>query len=126
MTGQVKEDIISRFGELGVIIENGQIVIKPRLLRKSEFLRVPEDYHFISVEKEIATISLAENTLAFTFCQVPFIYHYARQCSINITKTNGTGFQTEDLKIDILTSKEIFDRTGVVKKVDVYLCPWLE
>jgi len=37
MTGQVKEDIITRFGELGLVIENGCIHFTPRLLLKSEF-----------------------------------------------------------------------------------------
>ena len=126
MTGQVKEDIISRLSELGVIIENGQIVIKPGLLRKSEFLAEPDDYHFVSVNKKNVTISLTENCLAFTFCQVPFIYHIARQSSLGITNTDGVMFETEGLKIDILASNEIFNRTGIVKQVDVYLCPRLE
>ncbi len=38
MTGQVKEDLLSRFGELGVFVEEGKIVFKPRLLKDSEFL----------------------------------------------------------------------------------------
>jgi len=126
MTGQVKEDIISRLSELGVIIENGQIVIKPGLLRKSEFLAEPDDYYFVSVNKKNVTISLTENCLAFTFCQVPFIYHIARQSSLGITNTDGVMFETEGLKIDILASNEIFNRTGIVKQVDVYLCPRLE
>lgn len=126
MTGQVKEDIISRFSELGVIIENGQIVIKPGLLRKSEFLSEPEDYHFVSINKENFTISLPENCLAFTFCQVPFIYHIAKQSSLRITNTDGVRFETEGQKIDVLTSNEIFNRTGLVKQVDVYLYPRLE
>ncbi|HSN65499.1 MAG TPA: hypothetical protein VLS94_02620, partial [Fusibacter sp.] len=38
MTGQVKEDIISRFGELGVTILGGEINFDPSLLSKTEFL----------------------------------------------------------------------------------------
>ena len=34
MTGQVKEDILSSFGELGVFVKNGKLVFNPRLLRK--------------------------------------------------------------------------------------------
>ena len=32
MTGQVKEDILSRFGELGVTVKNGQLSFDPVLL----------------------------------------------------------------------------------------------
>ena len=38
MTGQVKEDILSRFGELGVFVKEGRLFFNPCLLRKDEFL----------------------------------------------------------------------------------------
>jgi len=34
MTGQVKEDILSRFFELGVVVENGMLFIQPNQLKK--------------------------------------------------------------------------------------------
>ena len=37
MTGQVKEEIITRFGELGIRIREGTLKIDPRLLQTSEF-----------------------------------------------------------------------------------------
>ena len=41
MTGQVKEDIISRFGELGVFVEDGTLLFDPCMLRKEEFISNP-------------------------------------------------------------------------------------
>ena len=38
MTGQVKEDILCRFGELGVFVKEGKLYFDPCLLRKEEFL----------------------------------------------------------------------------------------
>ena len=38
MTGQVKEDIISRYGELGVYIKDGVVKFNPSLLQADEFL----------------------------------------------------------------------------------------
>ena len=38
MTGQVKEEVITRLGELGLAVEGGQIHFRPHLLRASEFL----------------------------------------------------------------------------------------
>lgn len=58
MTGQVKEDILSRFIELGVRVENGCIRIEPVMLRREEFLN---------------------GQLSFTYCGVPFIYELAEQ-----------------------------------------------
>ena len=37
MTGQVKEDILCRFGELGVRVQQGQVSFRPTLLRDEEF-----------------------------------------------------------------------------------------
>ena len=121
MTGQVKEDIISRFSELGIVIDTGQILIQPGLLRKAEFLSEPEDFSFVSVNKKTVTISLAENCLAFTFCQIPFIYHIAQQNSIKIRKSDELMIEIDGLKIDASISKEIFNRTGKLKQIDVYI-----
>ncbi|MBR6304746.1 MAG: hypothetical protein IKR37_03870, partial [Paludibacteraceae bacterium] len=37
MTGQVKEDIISRWFELGIQVEDGQIVFAPRIINPADF-----------------------------------------------------------------------------------------
>ena len=39
MTGQVKEDVLSRFGELGVVVSEGKLGFNPRLLRKMNFYK---------------------------------------------------------------------------------------
>jgi hypothetical protein len=43
MTGQVKEDIITRFRELGIQIRSGKILIHPTLLRKEKILEKEEE-----------------------------------------------------------------------------------
>ena len=53
MTGQVKEDILSRFGELGIIVEDGKITFNPGLLRKTEFITQGKVFHFLSIKKEV-------------------------------------------------------------------------
>ena len=35
MTGQVKEEILTRFGELGIRVRNGAASIRPYLLRRT-------------------------------------------------------------------------------------------
>ena len=37
MTGQVKEDILSRFGELGVRVSDGTLGFDPTILHVNEF-----------------------------------------------------------------------------------------
>lgn len=46
MTGQVKEDIISRLGEMGVLVEDGRLVFQPRLINQMEFLRIPKTFTY--------------------------------------------------------------------------------
>jgi hypothetical protein len=41
MTGSVKEEILSRFGELGIRVSNGQAHFEPALLRTREFMPSP-------------------------------------------------------------------------------------
>jgi len=126
MTGQVKEDIIARFGELGVVVDEGKISFNPGLLRKSEFLVTPEDFNFVTVQNQSETIALNTQNLAFTFCQVPVVYHNSPNDTIQIRKFNGESIQIKGLTIDNQTSNEIFNRSGVVRQVDVFLLPRLD
>ena len=107
------------------MVEEGKIVFNPGLLRKSEFLITPEIYQYVSVQNQNNEIALGINSLAFTFCQVPFIYHIADESLVTVTNENNVSTQLQGLTIDAATSNEIFNRTGLVKQVDVYLNPRL-
>lgn len=125
MTGQVKEDIISRFGELGVVVEAGKISFNPGLLRKTEFLTAPDVYEYIAANNEIQSVPVPINSIAFTFCQVPVVYHLSDKESITITQINNSESTIEGLVMDNKNSDKIFNRTGTVKMVEVYLNPRL-
>ncbi len=125
MTGQVKEDIISRFGELGVIVESGKISFKPGLLRRSEFLHSPDNFHYMSSGNTEKIIPLGIDTLAFTICQVPVIYHISSRNFIRITTEEGNS-EMEGLTLNAVTSNAIFDRNEYVRQLDVYLTPALK
>jgi hypothetical protein len=122
MTGQVKEDIISRFGELGVIVESGKISFNPGLLRRSEFLRSPDNFHYRSSGNAEKIVSLGIDSLAFTICQVPVIYHISSRNFIRITTEEGNS-EMEELTLNAMTCTAIFDRNGYVRQLDVYLTP---
>ena len=66
MTGQVKEDILSRFGELGIYVKEGKLGFYPRLLRKTEFVKEAKLYTYIALSGEEKTIQLNKGTLGFT------------------------------------------------------------
>ena len=46
MTGQVKEDVLSRIGELGVFVKEGKLNFSPKLLRESEFITTPQTFKY--------------------------------------------------------------------------------
>lgn len=74
MTGQVKEEILTRFGELGIRVDHGTITFKPNLLRLSEFLTIPRTLRFFDTRGNLKKLNLCPGELAFTFCQIPVIY----------------------------------------------------
>jgi hypothetical protein len=125
MTGQVKEDIISRFGELGIKVESGKILFNPGLLRRSEFLSSPENFHHISISNTEKIIPLGIDSLAFTICQVPVIYHISSGDFIRIASEDGDS-EIVGLTLDDVTSDAIFTRNGYVRQIDVYLTPGLK
>ncbi|MBE0450894.1 MAG: hypothetical protein IBX70_08615 [Clostridia bacterium] len=115
MTGQVKEDIISRFGELGVNISNGEICFNPRLLSKDEMLDHKTEWKLPS-----GTIILDEKQLGFTICSVPIIYELNNYNAITICYHNGDKYTFENIvKLNKQISQSIFNRDGEIAKIIV-------
>jgi hypothetical protein len=121
MTGQVKEDILSRFGELGVFVVNGSLYFNPCLLRKDEFTKQDRVFRYVTVHKEHKIFEPEIGSLCFTFCQVPVIYRLANENHMEIEKADGTLLKSDSNSIDAATSKSIFNRTGEVSKITVHV-----
>lgn len=121
MTGQVKEDILSRFGELGVFVKTGKLFFNPCLLRKEEFLKKPSNFKYIAVDKAEYTIKLQKNTLSFTYCQVPIIFQLSDEQKIEVTYKKGTNQIFSELCLDVKTSSKIFKRTNEIEMIKVYV-----
>ena len=119
MTGQVKEDILSRFGELGVFVRDGRLLFNPRLLRKAEFLKGPETFSYIDINKQVKAIEVEPNSLCFTYCQIPIVYKLAQKESLQVVSSEGDILEFADLTIDSKTSKKIFERTGEIAEIVV-------
>ena len=123
MTGQVKEDILSRFGELGVFVEKGQLFFNPCLLRKEEFLQLSKRFNYVSVSGDSKSIELPENSLGFTYCQVPIIYQLAEVNTIEVEYTNGKNKSFEGLSLDSNVSESVFTRNSEVEYIRVHIHP---
>lgn len=121
MTGQVKEDIITRIGELGVKIKNGKLQFKPNFLKKEEFLIKDAQATFIMVDGSKNRMLLEKNSLAFTMCQVPVIYKINSDNKIVLHYKAGTTKTFEALELNEEESRRIFYRTNEITLVEVFL-----
>lgn len=122
MTGQVKEEVITRFGELGIAITDGEIQITPNLLDKSEFLTEPVAFEYFDLNGQGQQINVEVGSLAFTLCQVPFVYTLSEEqneVSLTVELVNGPKIEKVSNMISENLSKHIFDRSGQVKAVYV-------
>ncbi len=123
MTGQVKEDILSRFGELGVFVTQGKLQFHPCLLRKNEFLSHPKTFDYTTVNSEKKLIKLNKDELCFTYCQVPVIYKIGAENSCVVTLNDGSKTTLSDLSLDLETSTKLFERTDEVLQINVTIKP---
>ena len=119
MTGQVKEDILSRFGELGVFVTDGKLVFNPRLLRKEEFLKDTKTFTYTDVNKKVKEIELEKGSLCFTYCQIPIIYKLADKEGLKVEFKGGSNLEYDHLNLDSQTSKKVFERTGDINQIIV-------
>lgn len=119
MTGQVKEDVLTRIGELGIKIKEGKLVFKPQLLRKEEFLKEPEIANFILINGKNVTIELPINSMAFTICQVPVVYHLGSKDEVKIYYKDGKSEISNDFILSKANSEQIFLRTGTISHLEV-------
>ncbi len=121
MTGQVKEDFLSRFGELGVRVKDGQLFFMPALLRKEEFLTEAQTFKYVDVHLQHHLLNVEKGSLAFTYCQIPIIYQLAETDRLEIIDKNNKTTSIESLKLDSNLSQKIFGRTGEITRILVYV-----
>ena len=93
LTGQVKEDFISRLIEVGVRVENGCLGFDP----------------FLSDESDVT----------FTICTVPVKIQEGDADRILVVRSNGETLEISGRALDAELSAEIFNRTGAIKELKV-------
>jgi len=125
MTGQVKEDIIARWGELGIMVRQGAIRFHPILLRREEFLSEASEFVCLDVHGERNNICLEKGSLGFTYCQVPVIYHLSEESKMALHYRDNMVKQIPGLALDQELSARIFDRSGTFVRIEVWLSPGL-
>jgi len=121
LTGQVKEDILCRWGELGVKVDQGRILIDPLLLRKEEFLDKPQEFIYCDATGQDRRYLLPAKSIGFTLCQTLFVYELGEKDSLTIVWENGMKRVHAKTEIDMASSRAIFQRTGMIERLEVVL-----
>ena len=119
MTGQVKEEVLTRLGELGVRVEQGQVAFQPSMLRACEFVSEPCELAYYDVKGTACLTSVAPSQLGFTYCQVPVIYTSGGNGCVTLTLSNGEQKEFTDGKLDAALSASLFMKLGHVAKIEV-------
>ncbi len=123
MTGQVKEDVLTRFGELGVYVKDSRLGFNPCMLRKTEFLSKQQLFHYVDVNGKANELVLDMNSLCFTYCQVPVLYKLADKNALEVVLNTGAVTKFDNLSLDQQMSQKLFNRTGDIIRLIVYLNP---
>ena len=121
MTGQVKEEILTRLVELGLFVEHGQIRFDPVLLRDDEFVTQPTPFKYVDLAGNPQQLELPAGSLAFTFCQTPIIYQPGQKDAVHIHYADGSMETVSGLELNTETSQHIFKRDGIITKIVVTL-----
>ncbi|HLP08381.1 MAG TPA: hypothetical protein VK178_09450 [Opitutaceae bacterium] len=122
MTGQVKEEILTRWGELGVHIERGCVAFRPQLLRAAEFTDGRRSFRFTDASGREQSLELPVGALGFTYCCVPIVYRRTSGAAgVKLTSVDGATREISGQALDAATSAALFARTGQIARIDVSL-----
>ncbi|MBI2511959.1 MAG: hypothetical protein HYV96_08270 [Opitutae bacterium] len=121
MTGQVKEEVLTRWGELGVRVEGGALAFRPTFLRAAEFTVAPATLRVPAGDGREQSVAIPARALAFTFCGVPVIYQLTRGAARVRWTDAADAHELAGTALDAAASAALFARTGRVTRIEVEL-----
>jgi hypothetical protein len=119
MTGQVKEDFITRMRELGIQVANGEIFFDTCLMNQLDVLAHEESFVYYDLNGAKKQIDLGKGQVGFTFCKVPVIYQSGDKEELTLVLKNGETKTISGHTIDPINSAAIFNRSGEVERIEV-------
>jgi hypothetical protein len=121
MTGMVKEEVLTRFGELGVRVNEGAVKFEMGLLRAREFVASPRTFRFLDVDGQWRELTVPKSGLAFTWCQVPIVYRLddSAEPAVTVTLDDGSHLTPIGLTLPTELSAELFQRSGRIRRVEL-------
>ncbi|MFM9025010.1 MAG: hypothetical protein ACKON7_06685 [Planctomycetaceae bacterium] len=120
MTGQVKEELLTRLGELGVVVESGGVRFVPELLAAGEVLAGAGRLDYVDAAGRPQSLPVPAGGLAFTFCQVPVVYRFGAQAaSITVSRGDRDPEVVAGDRLPAALAAEVFLRTATIKALEV-------
>ena len=99
MTGQVKEEVVARYAELGAVVEEGRIRFIPELILADQWRQ--------------------DGSLEFSLCGVPVRIQQGDDNSTVVIPSGGKPAVTCDRDIDAELSAAVFRRNGEIESIRV-------
>ena len=121
MTGQVKEEVLTRLLELGVEVTDACVSFTPTVLRKSEFLESAETLRYFDVTGASQEVELQVGELGFTYCQVPVVMDMAESASITLHTSDGAIESVPGSVLSADQSEALFKKDGRYMRIDVHV-----
>jgi len=112
---------LTRFGELGVRVNEGGVNFELALLRAREFVASPQVFRFLDVDGQWQEITVPKSGLAFTWCQVPCVYRLddSAESAVTVTRDDGSHLTSTGLTLPTELSTELFLRSGRVRQIEL-------
>ena len=123
MTGQVKEEILSRFGELGIRVSDGAVRFDPSLLRACEFVSTAHPFRYLDVQGQWRDLTVPAPGLAFTWCQVPLVYQLDEfaEPAVSVHWDNDEEQVLPMLELPAEIAHHLFQRDGRIRQIGLVL-----
>jgi hypothetical protein len=120
MTGQVKEELLTRMGEMGIAVFKGRIMALPVSFLADEFLARDAEFSYYDTDFKPRKLALQSGELACTLCQTPFIRRKgAPAIRMQAILANGDSVEFSEA-LDERLSASIFAREGLVRAVYIH------
>lgn len=128
MTGQVKEELLTRRAELGLVVVDGRIRVVPTLLSPTELRTEPGALEYVDVDGRRCRIEVPAGAAACTICRVPVIVHGTEpgsdrgsESDIQLVATGRSGDRRTmtGQEFDQAISRDVFSYAGEITRLDV-------
>ena len=122
MTGQVKEELLTRWAELGLVVAEGSIHFSSVLFSEAELRTEAGTLVHLDAAGRPSHLDVPPGSAAFTICRVPVVVSAASTSPmIAVTFADGTRREVSGSTLDPETSRQVFDQSATIARIDVTL-----